>query len=412
MHFGARLACISCGQHYGSDEIIYFCRRCGDLLEVRLEGLDGADSDKLRREWSGRKFTLWRYRELIPLGQNSIVSLNEGGTPLYRVDRLARWVGVKRLYVKFEGANPTGSFKDRGMSVGVSKAVELGKKAVICASTGNTSSSMSAYAAAAGLKAIVLVPSGKIAIGKLFQTILYGAYTIALREGFDKALDTVLTLHDSKDIYILNSVNAWRIEGQKTLAFELFEQMNHEEEYVVSIPVGNCGNIAAAWKGYTELVNLGILDKPPRLFGIQAEGASPFADMIIHGRNTLEPLKQPSTIASAIRIGKPVNWKKALRAVRESEGFAAKVSDNAIVEAQRAIAALEGIGVEPASAASIAGVRKLVNEGKLDKDAVAVCVATGTALKDPNPELVQGLPLIEVDLQKENIVNIIRRVIG
>lgn len=311
----------------------------------------------------------------------------EGGTPIYPAEKAAKWAGVREIYIKFEGLNPTGSFKDRGMSVGVSKAVELGRKIVVCASTGNTSSSMSAYAAAAGLKAIVVVPKKGIAAGKLFQTVLHGAKTVQIAEGFDKALGSVLSKAVGSEVYILNSVNPWRIEGQKTLAFELWTDLKNTD-YFVSVPVGNCGNISAIWKGFKELQTIDLIDRPPRLVAVQAEGASPFVDMVKKGENVLRPVENPTTIASAIRIGKPVNWMKALKAVRESEGLAEKVSDQLILEAQRILASEVGIGVEPASAASLAGVKKLVEKGLMDKSSTVVCVATGHALKDPNTEII------------------------
>ncbi|HID04514.1 MAG TPA: threonine synthase [Candidatus Caldiarchaeum subterraneum] len=392
----ATLSCIGCGNKIEHDRVVYSCPRCGDLLEVKLENLSSVDASLLKERWRSRPIGVWRYRELIPLRGERYITLHEGGTPLYRCGKLARWAGVKELYVKFEGANPTGSFKDRGMCVGITKALESGRQAVICASTGNTSSSMSAYAAAAGMKSIVLIPRGRIALGKLFQTLLYGARTIAVKGSFDDALNMVMQLRDSKDLYILNSINPWRIEGQKTLAYELYDQLGMGD-YVVSVPVGNCGNISAIWKGFSELIELGLLNGSPTMLGVQAEGASPFADMILKGHETLKPLEEPRTIATAIRIGKPANWKKALRAVRDSGGTVAKVSDWEIVEAQRALASLEGIGVEPASAASLAGVKKLVEEGRLDRDSTVVCISTGTALKDPNEELLRGIEFSEVE---------------
>lgn len=378
--------CISCAAEYNADDPLYSCAKCGSLLEVQVTIMDEFDGRSLASKWDLREKTIWRFKELIPI-TGRVVSLMEGGTPLYLAERAARWAGVRRIYVKFEGSNPTGSFKDRGMSVGVSKAVELKKKIVVCASTGNTSSSMSAYAAAAGLKAVVVVPKAGIAAGKLFQTVLHGARTVQIAEGFDKALSSVLSKALGSEVYILNSVNPWRIEGQKTLAFELWSDLK-SGDYLVSVPVGNCGNISAVWKGFKELRELNLVDELPRLVAVQAEGASPFVDMVNRGENFLRPVEKPSTIASAIRIGKPVNWMKALKAVRESEGLAEKVSDRLILEAQRVLAAEVGLGVEPASAASLAGVRRLVEKGLIDHSTTVVCVATGHALKDPNTEII------------------------
>ncbi|GBC69699.1 Threonine synthase [archaeon HR01] len=383
------LRCISCGREFPADSIIYFCGDCGNLLDV-VGDIGRLNPIELKNLWASRKFTMWRYRELIPVEREPI-TLHEGGTPLYRAEKAARWADVKNLYVKFEGGNPTGSFKDRGMSVAITKSLELGRETVICASTGNTSSSMAAYAAAAGVKAIVLVPRGRVAAGKLFQTMLHGAETYTVDEGFDTALQTVLSSSRESGIYILNSVNPWRIEGQKTLAYEVWEVLG-DGEYVVSVPVGNCGNISAIWKGFKELEMVGLARTHPRLVGVQAEGASPFVDMVRRGDERLIPVESPRTIASAIRIGKPVNWLKALRAIRESEGLVEKVSDEMILEAQRLLASGEGIGVEPASAASLAGVKKLREQGLLDRSETVVCVATGHALKDPNPDLVPNKP--------------------
>ncbi|MEM4287941.1 MAG: threonine synthase [Candidatus Caldarchaeum sp.] len=400
MRLQAVQACISCKAEYSADEVVYRCSSCGSLLEVRLS-LENVDGQRLLKRWEPREKTIWRYRELIPINAAAI-TLKEGGTPLYEAERAARWAGVKQILVKFEGLNPTGSFKDRGMSVGVSKAVELKKNIVVCASTGNTASSMAAYAAAAGLKPVVVIPRFGVAAGKLFQTVLHGARTLQVSESFDKALNMVLTSKLSSNTYILNSVNPWRIEGQKTLAFELWEELKNTE-YLVSIPVGNCGNISALWKGFKELQTLDIAGQLPRLIAVQAEGASPFVDMVNRGDDKLIPVEKPSTIASAIRIGKPVNWMKALKAVRESEGLAVKVSDQLILEAQRVLASEVGIGVEPASAASLAGVKKLVAEGLVDRCSTVVCVATGHALKDPNIEIISKYIHQEISSDDETL---------
>jgi len=382
--------CIVCGREYPPDAVVYSCENCGNLLDVIINRIGELSPAALRSAWTGRSPGVWRYRELIPVKINP-VTLHEGGTPLYNAERAARWAGVEKLYIKYEGVNPTGSFKDRGMSVGITKALELKRGTVICASTGNTSSSMAAYAAAGGLRAVVLVPRGRVAVGKLFQTILYGAETYTVDEGFDMALQTVISTSSRSQAYILNSVNPWRIEGQKTLAYEIWEEMG-DGDYLVSVPVGNCGNISAIWKGFRELAEIGLLKTPPRLAGIQAEGASPFVDAVERGDGRLIPVDKPSTIASAIRIGRPVNWLKALRALKESSGLVERVSDAEIVESQRVLASGEGIGVEPASAASLAGVKKLRERGLIDRSTVVVCIATGHALKDPNPELVDFQP--------------------
>ncbi|MCS7098492.1 MAG: threonine synthase [Candidatus Methanomethyliaceae archaeon] len=378
MYPKSRLKCINCGKEFGSDEIVYVCRNCNSLLEVLI------DIPRISlKEMAKREFSVWRYREFIPIEEDcEVVTLREGGTPLYECNRLAKWVGVKKLYIKYEGANPTGSFKDRGMTVGVTKAKSLGSKAVACASTGNTSASLAAYAARAGLTCYVLLPAHKVALGKLAQALMHGAKVISVRGNFDVALKMVMELSQKMDIYILNSVNPWRLEGQKTLAFEIIDQLNHVPD-VVCVPMGNCGNISAIWKGFKEFHISGIIDKTPKMFGVQAEGAAPLVNMLKRGDKVLTPVTHPETIATAIRIGNPVNWPKAVMAIKESNGFYEAVSDEEIIEAQRLIATLEGIGVEPASAASVAGLKKAIANNIISKDIEAVCVCTGHLLKDP-----------------------------
>jgi len=327
---------------------------------------------------------MWNYWELLPVVAGSrVVSLIEAVTTLHRCDRMAERLGVEELYVKFEGENPTGSFKDRGMTVGVSKALELGARVVICASTGNTSASLSAYAAKAGLKCVVVIPSGKVALGKVAQAIIHGARVIQVGGGFDDALDLVVKLCDRHpEVYLLNSVNPYRLEGQKTIAYEILEQLGRAPDNVV-VPVGNAGNISAIWKGFLELRELGLTQRLPRMYGIQASGANPVVRAVKRGLDRVEFLEECETVATAIRIGKPVNWKKALRAIRESGGTAEEVSDQEIMRAQAELARTEGIFVEPASAASIAGLRRLLQSGAISADEVTVCVATGHGLKDP-----------------------------
>ncbi len=388
-----RLVCISCGAGYPGNYMGYVCERCGDLLDVVIGDVEVDGWDRFR----GREWGVWRYRELLPVDHTRKVSIREGGTPLIPCPKLAEWVGVKELYVKFEGANPTGSFKDRGMTVGVTKALEFGARGVICASTGNTAASLAAYAARAGLRCLVAVPEGAIALGKLLQAIAHGALVVKVQGNFDDALSLVMEAASRLGLYILNSLNPWRLEGQKTLAFELAEELGHDIQ--VAVPVGNCGNISAIWKGFKELHQLGLLDGLPRMIGIQAEGAPPFAELVKNGGDVLKPVENPETIATAIRIGRPVNWKKALRAVRESEGVVETVSDEEIMDAQKALARLEGIGVEPASAASVAGVKKLSELGEIEKDRRIVCVCTGHLLKDPNPELFH--PYMEITVKPE-----------
>jgi threonine synthase len=396
--------CINCGTKYAIDEVIYFCRKCGDILEIKLD-YDMATDLLKKSGWRKTPLSVWRYRDLMPINDPAkIVTLNEGGTGLHQCKRLGKALGISQLYVKNEGENPTGSFKDRGMTVGVTKALELGVKSVICASTGNTSASLAAYAAKAGLQCAVLIPSGKIAYGKLAQAIIYGAKVIQVRGNFDQALDIVFKLSEKhRNIYLLNSINPFRIEGQKSLGFEICEQLDNKPPDRVIVPVGNAGNISAIWKGFTEFHNLGFVKTLPKMTGIQAVGAAPIAEAIKNGSSTITPLSTPETIATAIRIGAPVSWKKAINAIRDSGGTAETVTDEEILEAQKTLSRLEGLFVEPASASSIAGLKKLVENGDVDKNERIVCVTTGHGLKDPDVAIRMSEKPLEVDAEVEAI---------
>ena len=398
-----RQVCINCGEEHEADEIVYFCRRCGDLLEIEYDYEEMAERLE-RSDWRSLPLSVWRYRDFLPIRDLSkVVSLNEGGTGLHLCSRLAKVIGLKRVYVKNEGENPTGSFKDRGMTVGVTKALELNMKTVICASTGNTSASLAAYAAKAGLRCIVLVPSGKIAYGKLVQALAYGAEIVQVRGNFDQALRTVIELSERHgEVYLLNSINPYRLEGQKSLAYEVCDQLGGRAPDRVVLPVGNAGNISALWKGFTEFYKLGLVNSLPRMVGVQAEGASPIAQAIKRGSDVVTPVENPETVATAIRIGAPVSWKKALRAIRDSDGTAETVTDEEILEAQSMLARCEGLFVEPASASSIAGLKKMVELGEIDRDETVVCVATGHGLKDPDVMRRVGKPL-EADADVQSI---------
>jgi len=376
--------------------VLYRCEKCHDLLDVTIDHTSLADRE-LPAQWSKRDLNAWRYRELIPISGRS-VTLGEGGTNLVRCKNLAERHGLKHLYVKNEGQNPTASFKDRGMTVAVSKALELGAKKVACASTGNTSASMAAYAAQAGLESIVIVPQGKIAYGKLAQALIYGARILEVRGNFDDALSIVVELTGvHRDIYLLNSINPYRIEGQKTVSYEICDQLGWEAPDWIIVPVGNAGNISAIWKGLVELRKLSIIDKMPKLVGVQAEGAAPIATAFKEGRSSIQPVSKPETVASAIRIGSPVSWKKALRAVKESRGLMEIVSDEEILAAQRKIAQAEGLFVEPASAASFAALERLVSQNRLSKDDIIVSIATGHGLKDPDAAIKATINRVEVE---------------
>jgi threonine synthase len=392
--------CINCGSEYGIDEIVYFCRKCGDLLEIKYEQGPLAKAVG-KNDWRKAPLSVWRYQDFMPISDKSkIVSLNEGGTGLHLCQRLAKHLGIRQLYVKNEGENPTGSFKDRGMTVGVTKAVELGVKSVICASTGNTSASLAAYAAKAGLQCAVLIPSGKIAYGKLSQAMIYGAKVIQVRGNFDESLDIVLKLSEKhRTIYLLNSINPFRIEGQKSLGFEICDQLSQKAPDRIIVPVGNAGNISAIWKGFSEFHELGVVKTLPKMTGIQAAGAAPIAQAIKNGKDTIVPVAAPETVATAIRIGAPVSWKKAMTAIRESQGTAETVTDEEILSSQKMLARVEGLFVEPASASSIAGLIKLVDNGTINKNERIVCVTTGHGLKDPDTAVKMSENPVEVDAE-------------
>lgn len=318
-----------------------------------------------------------RYREFLPVSDSTpIVTLNEGNTPFIHAKNLAKALGINaNIYLKFDGANPTGSFKDRGMTMAVTKAKEEGATAIICASTGNTSASAAAYGAKAGLKTYIVIPDGYIALGKLSQAMMYGAEVIAIDGNFDEALEIVRDLAEQYPVKLVNSVNPYRIEGQKTSAFEMCDVLGQAPDYLC-IPVGNAGNITAYWKGFKEYFDKKIVSNKPKMFGFEAEGAA----SIVKG----ERIMKPETIATAIRIGNPASWKQAEAARDESGGIIDSVTDEEIIEAYRTMARTEGILAEPASAASVAGLFKAYKAGKIQEGATIACVLTGNGLKDPD----------------------------
>lgn len=345
---------------------------------------------------------IWRgvieaYREYLPVTeQTPVVTLLEGNTPLIPAKNLMKRVGVDvELFFKFEGLNPTASFKDRGMTVAVSKAVEERAKAVMCASTGNTSASAAAYAARAGIRAVVIIPEGKIALGKLAQAIIEGAKVIQVKANFDDALNVVREITDRYPITLVNSINPYRIEGQKTAAFEICDHLGRAPD-VHLLPVGNAGNITAYWKGYKEYREAGKIEQVPRMLGFQAEGAAP----IVRGY----PIEKPETIATAIRIGNPASWETAVAARDESGGLIETVTDAEIVDAYRQLARSEGIFAEPASAASVAGMIKLAKRGYFKGGETAVCVLTGHGLKDPDRAMAVAEPPVTVEATMETVV--------
>ncbi len=334
-------------------------------------------------KWQG---VIREYREYLPITDKTpLITLYEGDTPLIYASHISNELGVK-VYLKYEGMNPTGSFKDRGMVVAIAKAVEEGARTVICASTGNTSASASAYSAVAGLKSIVLIPEGAIALGKLAQALTYGAQVIAVKGNFDDALNLVREAGQRYPVTIVNSINPYRIEGQKTASFEICDTLGDAPDYLF-IPVGNAGNITAYWKGFKEYKQIGKCQRLPKMMGFQAEGAAP----IVKGH----PIENPKTIATAIKIGNPASWNSAVSASKESGGIIDMVSDDEILYAYKFVASMEGIFVEPASAASVAGLLKYTREGKIEKGSIVTCVLTGHGLKDPDTAVrVAASPIV------------------
>ncbi len=388
-----RLQCIECDERYSGGEPRYTCD-CGGLLEVRYEEIPS------RSDFTG-PLGVWRYSSILPLEAADSVTLHESGTP--PVDAGEHSDGQGRdIHVKHEGMNPTGSFKDRGMTVGVSKAIELGIERVACASTGNTSAALAAYGAAADIPAVVLLPQDKVAMGKIAQALMHGAELLELDGNFDECLRIVRDLAEEGFFYVLNSINPYRLEGQKTIAFELLEQLNWEIPDRVVLPIGNAGNISAIYKGFREFYHAGVIDELPMMTGVQAEGASPLVGAL-QKSGPLEPFESPETKATAIRIGDPVNAPKAREAIGETGGTATSVTDEELMQAQVELAQLEGVGVEPASATSVAGTRKLLNRGVIDESETVVCVTTGHLLKDPDAALEASGDTTKADATREAV---------
>ncbi len=384
------LKCIDCGAEYSVDRLIYTCQACDGLLDVvhDFDGLRGRISRELFDSRLGSledpfRSGVWRFKELVYPGvpDDLIVSGPEGNTNLYAVPRLARWAGVEHLWLKHEGENPTGSFKDRGMTGGVTQARRLGMAQVACASTGNTSASLAAYAARADMQAIVFFQEGQVALGKLAQALAYGATCMQIPGDFDTAMRLVQDVAHTLEIYLLNSVNPFRLEGQKTIVFEALQQLRWQVPDWIVVPGGNLGNSSSFGKGLKELVELGLIDRLPRLAIIQAEGANPLYRGYHTGFATRERVTA-RTLATAIKIGDPVSYPKAVRALHWTDGVVEQVSDQEILDA-KALIDRAGIGCEPASACSLAGTRKLVAAGIIKPTDRVVGILTGHVLKDP-----------------------------
>ena len=383
--------CINCENEFGIDERLYVCSRCGDLLDIELSRTPLENLEELRGLWLERRKSgdvrdrsgVWRFREFLPFAPEvEIVSLSEGNTPLYDAPRSADYCGVRALKLKHQGNNPTGSFKDTGMTVAVTQALKLGMRLVACASTGNTAASLAAYAARARMRCAILVPEGQVSDAKLAQALDYGAKVLEIEGNFDVCMRVIQELAEQSSLYLVNSINPFRIEGQKTVAFELAEQLEWNVPDHLVVPGGNLGNSSALGKGFRELFSHGLIRKQPRISVIQAEGAAPFARFASgNGDAEFVSEKQPHTLATAIKIGAPVSWKKAWRAVRETGGHVITVSEQEIADAKATIGR-DGVGCEPASATTVAGIRNLVTAGVIGKDESVVAVLTGHVLKD------------------------------
>lgn len=344
-----------------------------------------------------RQGLLQRYHNLLPITTDTpLITLGEGSTPLVHSQTLGPELGLDQLYFKLEGCNPTGSFKDRGMVMAVAHALEQHNQTILCASTGNTSASAAAYGAHCGLTTVVLVPKGNVAQGKLAQATAHGAKIFSIKGSFDQTLELAREISHRQEITLVNSVNPYRLEGQKTAAFEISDDLG-DAPHILCIPVGNAGNITAYWKGFQEYSKARLTTRLPRMWGFQAEGAAP----IVEGR----PIANPETIASAIRIGNPANWKMALAAQDQSGGLIGVVSDQEILAAYRALAQREGIFCEPASAASVAGLARQIKAGvEIRKDTFIVCILTGTGLKDPDLALeIAGTPPLDLEADLETV---------
>ncbi|HET6854907.1 MAG TPA: threonine synthase [Pyrinomonadaceae bacterium] len=384
--------CIApdCRAEYELDDRLYVCSRCSGLLDIEQADDVVFDAAALRALWRERRMSndgrdrsgVWRFREFLPFDEDvKIVSLGEGNTPLYDAPRSADYCRLPQLKLKHQGCNPTGSFKDTGMTAAVTQALKLGARVVVCASTGNTAASLAAYAARADLLCEIMVPAGQVSHAKLAQALDYGAKMREIEGNFDACMNAIRELSADESIYLVNSINPFRIEGQKTVAFELAEQLEWRVPDHLVVPGGNLGNSSAFGKGFRELVKSGLIDRQPKITVVQAAGAAPFARFYSDPSPTFVNENHPQTLASAIKIGAPVSWQKAWRAVRETGGSVITVTEQEIADA-KAIIGRDGIGCEPASATTVAGIRKLVRDGTIKEDESVVAVLTGHLLKD------------------------------
>lgn len=383
------LECVSCEKKYDLGKVRYNCT-CGGILDVKRD-LTELDGEELKKTWEDRwslkrgklASGVWRYKELIiDVPEEDIVTRQEGSTRLYDAGLAGRYAGLKNFLLKHEGENPTGSFKDRGMTCGATAAKIYGAGVVACASTGNTSASMASYAAVAGMESVIFIPEGKIAYGKLAQALAYGGKTLQIEGNFDDAMTLVQEVCEKLNIYLLNSINPFRIEGQKAIGFEILHQLDWQAPDWFVIPGGNLGNNSALSKGLQELYELGIINKIPRIAVIQAAGAAPLAQMWKSG-TPFKAVREPDTIATAIKIGNPVSWEKSLRGLKWCNGIVEDVTEQEIMDAKAMVDAA-GIGAEPASCCSVAGAKKLVDMGVIKPEETVVGILTGNILKDPD----------------------------
>lgn len=384
--------CITpdCLSEYKLADRLYVCSQCGGLLEIdSIEDIT-VDPAALRELWRTRRSSadmrdrsgVWRFREFLPFeNDDPLVSLEEGNTPLYDAPRSARYCRLSGLKLKHQGCNPTGSFKDTGMTTAVTQARKLGSRVVVCASTGNTAASLAAYAARADLLCAIIVPSGQVSHAKLAQALDYGAKVLEIDGNFDTCMNVIRELAEDDSVYLVNSINPFRIEGQKTVAFELAEQLEWRVPDHLVVPGGNLGNSSAFGKGFRELFKSGLIDRQPRITVVQAVGAAPFARFYSRHESSFANEEHPQTLASAIKIGAPVSWQKAVRAVRDTGGSVMTVTEQEIADA-KAIIGRDGIGCEPASATTVAGIRKLVSDGAIRDNETVVAILTGHLLKD------------------------------
>ncbi|MEW5979171.1 MAG: threonine synthase [Acidobacteriota bacterium] len=389
----AHLVCIeqSCQHRSPGASKIYVCPACGGLLDVTYD-FQIADPVQLKETFQHRRLSndpvdlsgVWRYRELLPFCSNlsAVVTMQEGNTPIYDAPRCAEYAGLERLLLKHQGLNPTGSFKDNGMTAGVTQAKLMRSKVVACASTGNTSASMAAYAARAGMKAVIFIPDRQIAFGKLSQSLDYGALTLQIDGDFDQAMRLVKEITEETDVYLLNSINPFRLEGQKAIIIEMLAQRGWRVPDRVVVPGGNLGNSSSFGKAIKELFDLGFIEKMPMVTIIQAQRANPLYQTLIDQSPRLIPM-EAHTLATAIKIGNPVSWKKAVRAMDWTRGWCDFVSEQEIADA-KAVIGRDGIGCEPASATTVAGIKKLVETQEIDKNEEVIAVLTGHLLKDPD----------------------------